>query len=86
MVQTPINRNADPVARAAKLRSLLTRNAEQAERDRRLPAENVEAIASANLFKVMTPKRWRRYGAPLSTTLRTFAELAKGCPRADGSR
>jgi len=50
------------------------------ERDRRLPIENVEALRAANLFKVMTPRRWGGHGTTLSTTLKTFAELAKGCP------
>jgi 3-hydroxy-9,10-secoandrosta-1,3,5(10)-triene-9,17-dione monooxygenase len=71
--------NFDPVARASELRGLLARNASQAERDRRLPDENVEAIESANLFKVMTPKRWGGYGAPLPEVVNTFAEVAKGC-------
>jgi 3-hydroxy-9,10-secoandrosta-1,3,5(10)-triene-9,17-dione monooxygenase len=69
----------DPVARATELRALLKRNAAQAERDRRLPDESVDAIEAANLFKVMTPKRWGGYGAPLPLILETFAELAKGC-------
>ncbi len=79
MAQTRIETKADPVALAATLRPLLARNATQVERDRRLCAENVEALEAANLFKVMVPRRWGGYGAPLSTTLRTFAELAKGC-------
>ncbi len=79
MAQTRIETKADPVALAATLRPLLARNATQVERDRRLCDENVEALEAANLFKVMVPRRWGGYGAPLSTTLRTFAELAKGC-------
>ncbi len=69
----------DPAALAAELRPLLARNAAQAERERRLPQENVEALEGANLFKLMTPQRWRGYGVPLATALSTFAELAKGC-------
>jgi alkylation response protein AidB-like acyl-CoA dehydrogenase len=79
MAQTRTDTNADPAALAAELRPLLARNAARAERDRRLPTENVDALQAANLFKVMVPRRWGGYGAPLSTTLRTFAELAKGC-------
>jgi 3-hydroxy-9,10-secoandrosta-1,3,5(10)-triene-9,17-dione monooxygenase len=70
----------DPVARAAEMRPLLARNVAQAEKDRRLPAENIEALQSANLFKVMVPRRWGGYGATLPETLSTFAELAKDCP------
>jgi alkylation response protein AidB-like acyl-CoA dehydrogenase len=69
----------DPVALAAELRPLLARNAAQAERDRRLPQENVESLEAANLFKLMTPRRWGGYGAPLATSLSACAELAKGC-------
>jgi 3-hydroxy-9,10-secoandrosta-1,3,5(10)-triene-9,17-dione monooxygenase len=71
--------STDPVALSAQLHPLLARNAARAERDRRLPAENVEALQAANLFKVMVPRRWGGYGAPLPTTLSTFAELANGC-------
>jgi 3-hydroxy-9,10-secoandrosta-1,3,5(10)-triene-9,17-dione monooxygenase len=79
MAQMTFDTNPDPVALAAELRPLLARNAAQAEHDRRLPAENVEAIDAANLFKVMTPKRWGGFGAPLSTVLRTLAKLGEGC-------
>jgi hypothetical protein len=43
------------------------------------PAENVEALQAANLFKVMMPRRWGGYATTLPTTLSTFAEVAKGC-------
>ena len=69
----------DPVALAAELRPLFARNAAQAERDRRLPQENIEALEGANLFKLMTPRRWGGYGVPLATALGTFAELGRGC-------
>jgi alkylation response protein AidB-like acyl-CoA dehydrogenase len=69
----------DPIDFAANLWPLLARSAEQAERDRRLPAETIEALQADNLFKVMVPRRWGGYGAPLPTVLGTFAELAKGC-------
>jgi 3-hydroxy-9,10-secoandrosta-1,3,5(10)-triene-9,17-dione monooxygenase len=79
MAESDPTSSRDPVQLAAALRPLLARNAVQAERDRRLPAENVEALQAANLFKVMTPRRWGGYGAPLPTVLSTFAEIAKGC-------
>jgi len=79
MAQAQTENKLDPVVLAAELRPLLARNAVQAERDRRLPAENVEALQAANLFKVMMPRRWGGYGATLPTALNIFAELAKGC-------
>jgi len=80
MAQAKTQLQADPVALAVELRPLLERNSVRVERDRRLPTENVEALRAANLFKVMTPSRWGGYGTTLSTTLKTFAEVAKGCP------
>jgi alkylation response protein AidB-like acyl-CoA dehydrogenase len=46
-----------PVALAGEFRPFLARNAAQAERERRLPEENIEALEAANLFKLMTPQR-----------------------------
>jgi alkylation response protein AidB-like acyl-CoA dehydrogenase len=71
--------SADLVALAAELRPLLARNAAQAESDRRLPAENIQVLEDANLFKLMVPRRWDGYAVSLPTAIRTFAELAKGC-------
>jgi 3-hydroxy-9,10-secoandrosta-1,3,5(10)-triene-9,17-dione monooxygenase len=79
MGRAQVHSNADPVALAAELRPLLARNAGQAERDRRLPQENIDALEAANLFKLMTPRRWNGYGIPLATALSAHAELAKGC-------
>src|SRR5258708_39978505 len=77
MGRAQIHDNADPVALAAELRPLLARNAGQAERARRLPQENIDALEAANLFKLMTPRRWNGYGIPLATSLSSHAELAK---------
>ena len=79
MGRAQVHSNADPVALAAELRPLLARNAGEAERDRRLPQENIDALEAANLFKLMTPRRWNGYGIPLATALSAHAELAKGC-------
>jgi hypothetical protein len=57
MRRAQVHSNANPVALAAELRPLLARNAGQAERDRRLPQENIDALEAANLFKLMTPRR-----------------------------
>jgi alkylation response protein AidB-like acyl-CoA dehydrogenase len=79
MAPAQAHSEADPIVLAAQLRSLLSRNASQAEHDRRLPQENIDALDAANLFKLMTPRRWNGYGIPLATAMRTHAELAKGC-------
>jgi alkylation response protein AidB-like acyl-CoA dehydrogenase len=70
---------SDPLVLAAELQPLLTSNAAQAERDRRLPADNIRALEEANLFKVMTPRRWGGYGAPLTKAIRTSLVLCSGC-------
>jgi alkylation response protein AidB-like acyl-CoA dehydrogenase len=79
VTQATRSADADPAALAAELRPLLARNAAQTEHDRRLPEENIGALEAANLFRVMTPKRWGGYGTPLAAAIRTFAELGKGC-------
>ena len=79
MAQTQADSKSDPVVLAAELRPLLARNAAQVERDRRICAENIEALERANLFRLMTPRRWGGYGVPLATSLNVWAELAKGC-------
>jgi len=79
MTQAIASRASDPAALAAELRALLARNAAQTERARRLPEENIGALEAANLFGMMTPKRWGGYGTPLTTAISTFAELGKGC-------
>jgi 3-hydroxy-9,10-secoandrosta-1,3,5(10)-triene-9,17-dione monooxygenase len=38
-----------------------------------------KALEASNLFNVMRPKRWGGYGVPLTTSIKTLAELAKGC-------
>jgi len=79
MAQTQADSKSDPVVLAAELRPLLARNAAQVERDRRICAENIEALERANLFRLMTPRRWDGCGVPLATSLNVWAELAKGC-------
>src|SRR5262249_7875987 len=78
MARAQVLDNADPVALAAELRPLLARNAAQAERDRRLPLENIDALEAGNLFKLMTPRRRGGYGGPLATCLSGPADLAHG--------
>jgi alkylation response protein AidB-like acyl-CoA dehydrogenase len=68
------------VRRARDLLPLLRKNAAQADRDRRLPAENVEALRDAGLFHIMVPQRLGGFGAPASTHLAVSAALAEACP------
>ncbi len=68
------------VAAAAKLGPLLSENAERAERERRLPIENVRALQDAGLLRLWQPKRL----GGLEVDLRTYGEAvvaltASGC-------
>ncbi|WP_243788149.1 acyl-CoA dehydrogenase family protein [Saccharopolyspora gloriosae] len=65
--------------RATALGELLRRNAARAEEDRRLPAENVQALQQAGLFKMLVPARYGGEQADFRTFLRTVAEIGRGC-------
>jgi len=67
------------LARAARLVPLLERNSAQAERDRRLPDENVEALTEAGLWKITVPRRFGGFEVDLRTKIDVAAELARGC-------
>lgn len=69
------------VARAAALRPLLAVNADRADREREVPAENIAALAGAGLLSLTRPAR---YGG-LQTDLRTLLEVGREVGRACGS-
>ncbi|MET8885065.1 MULTISPECIES: acyl-CoA dehydrogenase family protein [Streptomyces] len=81
MLTADIPTRAHLVQRAGELAPLLKKNAVQAEEDRRLQDETVEALAGAGLFKLRVPKR---YGGYESDT-RTLVEVAAELGRADGA-
>ncbi|WP_230991265.1 acyl-CoA dehydrogenase family protein [Streptomyces endocoffeicus] len=72
---------ADLVERAATLRPLLSRNADPTDRERGVPAENIDALAEAGLLALMRPAR---YGG-LQTDHRTLLEVSREVGRACGS-
>ncbi|HUA34489.1 MAG TPA: hypothetical protein VMA09_12845 [Candidatus Binataceae bacterium] len=74
------------VSLAAELRPLLARNATRAERDRRLPDENVEALQAANLFKMMVPCRWGVTVRRCRRSSEPWLNLAKDVPQVAGLR
>ncbi|MFI6488743.1 acyl-CoA dehydrogenase family protein [Streptomyces sp. NPDC050564] len=69
------------VARAAALRPLLREHAGRGETDRVVPAQVVDALGEAGVFRLLTP---RRYGGP-ETDLRTLTEVSETLGAADGS-
>ncbi|MBX9427570.1 MULTISPECIES: acyl-CoA dehydrogenase family protein [Streptomyces] len=81
MLTADIPTRTDLVRRAGELAPLLKKNAAQAEEDRRLQDETIEALAGAGLFKLRVPKRYGGYEADTRTLVEVAAELG----RADGA-
>jgi alkylation response protein AidB-like acyl-CoA dehydrogenase len=67
------------IARAAALRPMLERNAEQTDAGRRLPDENVRAIREAGLCRLMVPKRFGGYQTSIRAYIDVMTELGRGC-------
>jgi 3-hydroxy-9,10-secoandrosta-1,3,5(10)-triene-9,17-dione monooxygenase len=67
------------VGRARELASVLRKNAQQAEKDRRVSEESIGAISDAGLFRLMVPKRYGGYESSIRTHLEVSAELAEAC-------
>jgi 3-hydroxy-9,10-secoandrosta-1,3,5(10)-triene-9,17-dione monooxygenase len=67
------------VARARNLVPLLSENAARADRERRIPAENLTALRDNGLFRMTAPRRWGGCEAGFETKIRVVNELALGC-------
>ncbi|MDX3355822.1 acyl-CoA dehydrogenase family protein [Streptomyces sp. ME01-24h] len=72
---------AEPVAAAAALQSLLREHAARGDRDRVVPSEVVRALSDAGVFRLLTPKR---YGGQ-EANLRTLTDVSEALGEADGS-
>ncbi|MEV7994837.1 acyl-CoA dehydrogenase family protein [Streptomyces sp. NPDC086077] len=72
---------AELVARATALQPLLRGHSARAEAERVLPAEVVDAMAEAGIFRQLTPKR---YGGS-ETDLRTLIQVSETLGEGDGS-
>jgi 3-hydroxy-9,10-secoandrosta-1,3,5(10)-triene-9,17-dione monooxygenase len=70
---------AELLERAVELKPLLARNAAEVEEARRLPEENVTALADAGLFKLTVPRRLGGYELPIKPYLDIVGVLAEGC-------
>ncbi|WP_313805170.1 acyl-CoA dehydrogenase family protein [Sphingobium sp.] len=66
-------------AKAAALIPLLRSNAPRADRDRRLPEENVAALEEAGLFRICAPRRWGGYEGDCRTYMDVISEVGRGC-------
>jgi 3-hydroxy-9,10-secoandrosta-1,3,5(10)-triene-9,17-dione monooxygenase len=67
------------VERASALVPLLRGNALRADRERRLPPENLEALAEAGIFRITLPRRFGGYELPTTAQVDLLCELARGC-------
>jgi Acyl-CoA dehydrogenase, N-terminal domain len=70
---------ADFVARAVALQPLLARNARTADVERRIPDENIAALAEAGLLSLGVPRRFGGGEAPIRTQLEVSAALGRAC-------
>ncbi|MEV6227426.1 acyl-CoA dehydrogenase family protein [Saccharopolyspora shandongensis] len=72
---------AELVARAVALQPLLRDQAARGESDRVVPAEVVDALVDAGVFRLLTPRRYGGY----ETDLRTLTEVSEVLGEGDGS-
>jgi 3-hydroxy-9,10-secoandrosta-1,3,5(10)-triene-9,17-dione monooxygenase len=70
---------AELIARAAGIRPLLERNADEADRLRHLPDENVHALHETGLCRLMVPQRLGGYETDIHTYIAVIAEIGRGC-------
>lgn len=69
----------DLVSSARGLVPMLRANSERAERERRLPDANLNALRSEGLLRLSLPRRHGGYELGVRSFLRVCAELGRGC-------
>jgi 3-hydroxy-9,10-secoandrosta-1,3,5(10)-triene-9,17-dione monooxygenase len=67
------------IERAASLRPILERNADETDSRRRLADENVQALKDSGLCKLMVPARLGGHQTSVRTYIDVMAELGRGC-------
>jgi alkylation response protein AidB-like acyl-CoA dehydrogenase len=70
---------AELLDRAARMRPVLQRNADETDRLRRLADENVQALHDSGLCRLMVPRRFGGYETDVRTYIGVMAELGRGC-------
>ena len=68
------------LARAEGLKDNLAARLPLAERNRQMPAESVEELRQAEIFRVFQPKRYGGAEISMAEVLPIIAALAEGCP------
>jgi alkylation response protein AidB-like acyl-CoA dehydrogenase len=67
------------IQRAAAMRPVLERNAENTDALRRLADENVQALKDAGLCRLMVPARFGGYQTSIRTYIDVMTEVGRGC-------
>ncbi|RZL74257.1 MAG: oxidoreductase [Rhodococcus sp. (in: high G+C Gram-positive bacteria)] len=70
----------DLVGRVRDIAPLLTKNAAEGERNRRVVEESIQAMTDAGLFKLAVPKRYGGY----ETSMRTMLDVSAAVAESDG--
>ncbi|MEU2687163.1 acyl-CoA dehydrogenase family protein [Streptomyces hygroscopicus] len=71
---------AELIERAQGLIPLLRRNAEQTEKESRVPDESMTALREAGLLRLSTPRKWGGWELPMRHQVEVLCELGRGCP------
>jgi 3-hydroxy-9,10-secoandrosta-1,3,5(10)-triene-9,17-dione monooxygenase len=79
MTSTDTGDRAALLERAAAIRPILERNAEQTDALRRLPDENVRALKEGGLCRLMVPQRFGGHQTSIRTYLEVTSEIGRGC-------
>jgi alkylation response protein AidB-like acyl-CoA dehydrogenase len=80
-LQQEISSREELIERARALQPLLRTHAQRGEAERAVPAEVVDALTEAGIFRMLTPKRFGGY----ETDLRTLTEVSEALGEADGA-
>ncbi len=67
------------IARASELVPFLASNAERADRERRVPQENIDAITQAGLWSLTRPRSRGGLQTNVRTAVEVISKLAEGC-------
>ena len=83
MSAAPADRDAAIRAELLKnvrtIQPLLRQNAEQTERERRIPPGNIAAMEQNGLFRILVPRHFGGHEASLRTYTDVVAEISRGC-------
>ncbi|HWV86575.1 MAG TPA: acyl-CoA dehydrogenase family protein [Capillimicrobium sp.] len=77
---TSVTSDAEVLERTRAIVPLLRENAQRAERERRIPFENVQALLDAGVLRMTTPRIFGGYESSCELQCRVLAEVARGCP------